>query len=169
MTSSWFDLSSTVVRSQKPWTSPFYGSINGPSLKTLAKVWADLFPCRLTWDDWKVQNARSLEEKPKTTVEIETGTSMGFSIAWKTSMESDSKMTSLTPMSHAKIVASSIAFASASKGSNGRGRRLLKAATTYEARVRFGTRVRVRVRVRDSAIFEKGGCGCGRTRRLKNY
>ena len=40
---------------------------------------------------------------------------------------------------------------------------------TYEARVRFGTRVRVRVRVRDSAIFEKGGCGCGRTRRLKNY
>ena len=41
----------------------------------------------------------------------------------------------------------------------------------YEARVRFGTRVRVRVRVRvrDSAIFEKGGCGCGRTRRLKNY
>ena len=39
----------------------------------------------------------------------------------------------------------------------------------YEARVRFETRVRVRVRVRDSAIFEKGGCGCGRTRRLKNY
>ena len=39
----------------------------------------------------------------------------------------------------------------------------------YEARVRFGTRVRVRVRVRDSAIFEKGGYGCGRTRRLKNY
>ena len=39
--------------------------------------------------------------------------------------------------------------------------------STYEARVRFGTRVRVRVR--DSAIFEKGGCGCGRTRRLKNY
>ena len=37
----------------------------------------------------------------------------------------------------------------------------------YEARVRFGTRVRVRVR--DSIIFEKGGCGCGRTRRLKNY
>ena len=35
----------------------------------------------------------------------------------------------------------------------------------YEAWVRFGTRVRVR----DSAIFEKGGCGCGRTRRLKNY
>ena len=37
----------------------------------------------------------------------------------------------------------------------------------YEARVRFGTRVRVRVR--DSAIFEKVGCGCGGTRRLKNY
>ena len=35
----------------------------------------------------------------------------------------------------------------------------------YVARVRFGTRVRVR----DSAIFEKGGCGCGGTRRLKNY
>ena len=35
---------------------------------------------------------------------------------------------------------------------------------TYEARVRFGTQVRVR----DSAIFEKGGCGCGGTRRLKN-
>ena len=39
----------------------------------------------------------------------------------------------------------------------------------YEARVRFETRVRVRVRVRDSAIFEKVGCGCGGTRRLKNY
>ena len=26
-----------------------------------------------------------------------------------------------------------------------------------------------RVRVRDLAIFEKGGCGCGGTRRLKNY
>ena len=36
---------------------------------------------------------------------------------------------------------------------------------SYEAQVRFGTRVRVR----DSAIFEKGGCGCARTRRLKNY
>ena len=40
---------------------------------------------------------------------------------------------------------------------------------TYVARVRFGIRVRVRMRVRDSAIFEKGGCGCGRTQRLKNY
>ena len=39
---------------------------------------------------------------------------------------------------------------------------------SYEARVRFGTRVRVRVRVRDSAIFEKIGCGCSGTRRLKN-
>ena len=37
---------------------------------------------------------------------------------------------------------------------------------TYVARVRFG--IRVRVRVRDSAIFEKGGCGCGGTRQLKN-
>ena len=42
---------------------------------------------------------------------------------------------------------------------------------TYVARVRFGiwVRVRVRMRVRDSAIFEKGGCRCGGTRRLKNY
>ena len=32
--------------------------------------------------------------------------------------------------------------------------------------MRFG--IRVRVRVRDSAIFEKGGCGCGGTRWLKN-
>ena len=39
----------------------------------------------------------------------------------------------------------------------------------YEAQVRFGTQVWVRVWVRDSAIFEKGGCGCGGTRRLKNY
>ena len=39
----------------------------------------------------------------------------------------------------------------------------------YEARVRFGTRVRVRVWVWDSAIFEKVGCGCGGTWRLKNY
>ena len=40
---------------------------------------------------------------------------------------------------------------------------LQKKVLSYEARVRFGTRVR------DSAIFKKGGCGCGRTRRLKNY
>ena len=41
----------------------------------------------------------------------------------------------------------------------------------YEAQVRFETRVpvRMRVRVRDLAIFEKGGCGCGGTRQLKNY
>ena len=39
----------------------------------------------------------------------------------------------------------------------------------YEAQVRFGPRVWVPVRVRDSAIFEKGGCGCGGTQRLKNY
>ena len=35
----------------------------------------------------------------------------------------------------------------------------------YVARVRFG----IRVRVQDSAIFEKSGCGCSGTRRLKNY
>ena len=35
MTLSWFDLGSTLVRPQKPWTSPFYGSMNGPDLKTL--------------------------------------------------------------------------------------------------------------------------------------
>ena len=41
---------------------------------------------------------------------------------------------------------------------------------TYVAQVRFGIRVwvRVRVRVQDSAIFEKGGCGCSENRRLKN-
>ena len=31
----------------------------------------------------------------------------------------------------------------------------------------FSYVARVRVRVRDSAIFEKGGCGCGGTRQLK--
>ena len=30
-----FDLGSTSIWPQKPWTSPFYGSMNGPSLKTL--------------------------------------------------------------------------------------------------------------------------------------
>ena len=35
----------------------------------------------------------------------------------------------------------------------------------YEARVCFGTQVRVR----NSVIFEKCGCGCGGTWRLKNY
>ena len=44
-----------------------------------------------------------------------------------------------------------------------------KELLSYEARVRFETRVRVRVRVRDSAIFKKGGCGCGGTQQLKNY
>ena len=35
MTSLRFDSSSTSVQPQKPWTSPFYGSMNGPNLKTL--------------------------------------------------------------------------------------------------------------------------------------
>ena len=35
MTSSRFDPGSTSVRPQKPWTSSFYGSMNGPGLKTL--------------------------------------------------------------------------------------------------------------------------------------
>ena len=41
----------------------------------------------------------------------------------------------------------------------------------YVAWVRFGiwVQVRVRVRVQDSAIFEKGRCGCGETQQLKNY
>ena len=43
-----------------------------------------------------------------------------------------------------------------------------KRTIPYEARVRFGTRVQVRV-VRNLAIFEKGGCRYGGTRRLKNY
>ena len=40
---------------------------------------------------------------------------------------------------------------------------------TCEARVRFEIRVlvRVRVRVRDSAIFEKGGCGVRRDSAIK--
>ena len=35
MMSSRFDPGLTSVRPQKPWTSPFYGSINGLDLKTL--------------------------------------------------------------------------------------------------------------------------------------
>ena len=33
--SSRFNPGSTLVRPQKPWTSSFYGSMNGPGLKTL--------------------------------------------------------------------------------------------------------------------------------------
>ena len=39
ITSSQFDPGSTSVRPQNPWTSPFYGSMNGPGLKTLFSVW----------------------------------------------------------------------------------------------------------------------------------
>ena len=35
MMSSRFDLGSTSIWPQKSWTSPFYGSMNGPNLKTL--------------------------------------------------------------------------------------------------------------------------------------
>ena len=42
MTSSRFDPGSTSVRPQKPWTSPFYGSMNGPGLKTLVIRWVRL-------------------------------------------------------------------------------------------------------------------------------
>ena len=34
---SWFDPCSTLVRPQKPWTSFFYGLMNGPDLKTLLR------------------------------------------------------------------------------------------------------------------------------------
>ena len=37
MTSSRFDPGSTSIRPQKPWTSPFYGSMNGPGMKTLTE------------------------------------------------------------------------------------------------------------------------------------
>ena len=45
------------------------------------------------------------------------------------------------------------------------GKLLVMLEEIYVARVCF----RTRVWVRDSAIFEKVGCGCGGTRRLKNY
>ena len=38
MTSSRFDPGSTSVQPQKPWTSPFYGSLNGPGFKTLVDI-----------------------------------------------------------------------------------------------------------------------------------
>ena len=38
MTSSRFDLDLTSVQPQKPWTSPFYGSLNGSGFKTLIKT-----------------------------------------------------------------------------------------------------------------------------------
>ena len=44
ITSSRFDPSSTSVRPQNPWTSPFYGSMNGPGLKTLLNR-SDLKKC----------------------------------------------------------------------------------------------------------------------------
>ena len=99
-------------------------------LTKAAKVWASQFPCLPTCDEWKVWNSRSLEQIPEPIVEIEIGASVGLSITWHTVVESVSKMTSLTPVSNAKIVASSNALASASKGPKGRGRRLLKAAMT---------------------------------------
>ena len=40
-------------------------------------------------------------------------------------------------------------------------------SSTDEARVHF--RIRTQVWVRDSAIFEKVGCGCGEMRQLKHY
>ena len=44
---------------------------------------------------------------------------------------------------------------------------LVMKVLSYEARVHF--RTQVQMRVRDSAIFEKSGCGCGGTQQLKNY
>ena len=45
MTSSRFDPGSTSVRPQNPWTSPFYGSINGPGLKTMQN--RTLYICKI--------------------------------------------------------------------------------------------------------------------------
>ena len=44
MISSRLDPSSTLVRPQKPWTSPFYVSMNGSGLKTLHSTWFLISP-----------------------------------------------------------------------------------------------------------------------------
>ena len=55
MKSSRFDSSSSSVRPQKLWTSPFYSSMNSPSLKTLLPVWL------LDWvNRWKFSDLQLL-------------------------------------------------------------------------------------------------------------
>ena len=55
MTSSRFDPGSTSVRPQKPWTSPFYGSMNGPGLKTLVAETKEKAPKNATYTSPKIQ------------------------------------------------------------------------------------------------------------------
>ena len=95
-----------------------------------ARACADLLACFLTCEVSNVLNSCNPNRVPDTIVEIDIGALVGSASAWHTIRESDSKMMSYSPMSLANIVASSKAFASASKGPKGSGMRLLMAATT---------------------------------------
>ena len=57
MTSSRFDLGSTPIRPQNPWTSPFYSSMNGSGLKTLMKT-ENTF--EMFSNDWKLSSIAKL-------------------------------------------------------------------------------------------------------------
>ena len=70
MTSSQFNPGSTSVRPQKLWTSPFYGSMNGPDLKTLvlsnnyivAPFLTNVF--KTVYEKWlKIDNKKTASER----------------------------------------------------------------------------------------------------------
>ena len=111
MTSSRFDPGSTSVRPQKPWTSSFYGSMNSPSLKTL------------------LRKSRRVYWMPLMMSSTVTGAVDEPVRAPKMIDELVSKITSYSPMSRAKWVASSMALASAARGPSGSGMHLLRVAS----------------------------------------
>ena len=63
MTLSRFDPGSTSIRPQKPWTSPFYSSMNGPGLKTLNSTPKDVtgyLNLNIWYEYWIVGNTSIL-------------------------------------------------------------------------------------------------------------
>ena len=111
MTSSRFNPGSTSVRPQKPWTSSFYGSMNSPGLKTLLRK-----SRRVCWMPLMMSSTvtGAVDEPVRAPKMID---------------ELVSKITSYSPMSRVKWVASSMALASAARGPSGSGMHLLRVAS----------------------------------------
>ena len=98
-------------------------------LACLARVWVGLLLCLNTWRKQVDLKECSLWWIPWIRFAMAIGGVIILLRASKTIHESFSKTTSLTPISHAKVTTSSIAFPFASKGPSGKGRCLLMVAT----------------------------------------
>ena len=98
------------------------------------KMCASRFPWWWTWENCAALKSWSLHKHAAMTLEMVAEAVVLPVSAWKRSSESHSNINSWSPMSHAKIIPSSIALASASSGPSGTHNFLLIAAMTCPSR-----------------------------------